>query len=174
MRTILHLTALACLAGAPLSTVCAADAATPAPAVAAAATVPAVNQTLLERCVSLAGQAADAAHKGADIAQKAASLPFAGASTKANADAAATKASDATSLLSDFKSLQSGQAPSTTGTLAQAASGSLSIGDRLKGLPGAAVLQQIFAVPGVGDALIKNLPVDKVPGFDAIKGLLGK
>ncbi|MBA3937111.1 MAG: hypothetical protein H0X38_06590 [Planctomycetes bacterium] len=170
MRTLLLVTALAFLAGAPTSNLSAADAAVPA----AAAAVPAVNQTLLERCISLASQAADSAHKGADIAQKAAGLPFAGASARTNADAAATKANDASGLLSDFKNLQSGQAPSPTGTLAQTASGSLNLGERLKGLPGAAVLQQIFAVPGLGDALIKNLPVDKVPGFDAIKGLLGK
>ena len=169
MRTLLPLAALLCLGAAPSAIVTAADAVP-----AAAAAVPAANQGLLDRCMSLAGQLADATHKGADIAQKAAGLPFAGASTKANADAAVSKSNDAAGLLSDVKSLQSGQAPSTNGTLAQAAAGTLSLGERFKGLPGAATLQQIFAVPGLGDALIKNLPVDKVPGFDAIKGLLGK
>ena len=172
MRTILHLTALACLAGAPISTIRAADAAVPA--AAAAATVPAVNQTLLERCISLTGQIADTTHKSADLAQKAAGLPFAGASTKTTADQAVSKSNDAASLLTDFKSVLGGQAPSPSGMLVKTATGGVDLGERFKGLPGASVLQQIFAVPGVGDALIKNLPVDKVPGFDAIKGLLGK
>lgn len=162
---------LACLAGLPSTTILAADAAATE---AAAAAVPAANKGMLEKCLELAGQIAGGAQKAQDTAATAAGLPFAGASVKKALEAAKARTADATSLTGDLKGMLGGKAPAGEGIMSQVAKGSLNLGERFKGLPGADLLQQVLGTPGMADALIKMLPVDQVPGYATVQGLLAK
>ncbi len=166
---IVPLLLVACVAVLPSTPVLAVDA---AETTVAAANVPAANRTLLETCVELAGQASGAAQKAQDTAATAASLPFAGSAAKKTLEAAKAKTADANGLLGDLKGLLAGKAAGGEGVLAQVAKGSFHVGERLKNLPGAELLQQVLGTPGIADALMKMLPVDQVPGYDTVQKAL--
>lgn len=171
---ITPLLALACLAGLPSTMVLAADAAGTDTAPAAAVAIPAANKTMLEKCMELAGQVSGAAHKAESTAATAASLPFAGGMAKSALEAAKAKVADSDGLLGDLKGLLGGKPAASEGVLSQVAKGSFNIGERLKGLPGAELLQQALGAPGMADGLLKMLPVDKLPGYDTVQQLLAK
>ncbi len=133
--------------------------------------VPAANKTLLEHCKALTDKLGSATAVVRDSTKTAADLPFAPASAKTKAQAAQAQATDAAALGAEVQSLLGGTPASSDGLMSKVASGALNLGERFKGIPGADLLQQVLGTPGIADALMKNLPVDKVPGYSTVAAL---
>jgi hypothetical protein len=161
---------LACLAGLPSTLVLGAD--VTGTTTTATAVVPEANKSLLEKCISLAGQVSSGAHAAQDTAQTAASLPFAGASVKKSLETAKAKSTDADNLTSELKGLLDGKPAANEGMLSQVSKGTLNLGERFKSIPGAETLQKVLATPGVTTSLMQMLPVDKVPGYATVQQML--
>lgn len=181
MRPILPFTALVLLAGAPL---------VPAPAAetaAAAKAVPAANAAFLAKAAGLVDKSLSQAKSALEMAKQAADLPMAGKSAKAKVTSAEAQVATVTQLKGELASLAKGEKPAADGILAKIAASagtpaaggaSVSLGERLKGLPLASAVQGAFGNPELVRALVSNLPVDKVPGFaaaqQALSSLTGK
>jgi Tfp pilus assembly major pilin PilA len=164
---------LACLAGLPSTLVLGADSTgATAGTTTATAAIPEANKSLLEKCISLAGQVSSGAHLAQDTAQTAANLPFAGASVKKSLETAKAKSADADNLTGELKGLLDGKPASNEGMLSQVSKGTLNLGDRFKSIPGAETLQKVLATPGVTTSLMQMLPVDKVPGYASVQQML--
>jgi len=149
----------------------AAEVVAPVPATAQAVAVPAANKTVLEHCKAWTDKLGTATGLVRDSTKTAAELPFAPASAKTKAQAAQAQATDAAGLGADVQSLLGGKPASSDGLMSKLSSGGLNLGERFKGIPGADMLQQVLGTPGIADALMKNLPVDQVPGYSTVAAL---
>ena len=157
------------LSGIPTTVVWSAEA-----EVAAAVPIPAANQGLLQKCLGFAQQLSDGTTKAKDVATTAAGIPFAGSYAKQALTKATATASTSEGLLGGIKNLLGGKPVGDDSVMSKVSSGALNLGETFKGLPGADQLQQLLGQPAITGALIKNLPIDKVPGYEAIQQVLKK
>lgn len=166
------LAALALLAGAV-------PAAEPAPAANPAATAaalaqPAVNQAFLGKTLGLLDKHLATAQSALDVAKPAAALPFAPKSQKDKVSTMQAGVDTLTALKGELTGLSQGRPAKADGIMAGLASGQgPSLTDRLKGVPGADVLQSVLGAPGVAQALVSATPVDQAPGYGTAAAVLG-
>lgn len=169
---LLQICAVAMLAGCPstLTLLTAAEATAPA-----APSVPAANVVLIDKALNITGATVTGTQTKLELAQKSALLPFAGASVKAKVDEAQVQAEAAKGLHTDLTNLRAGKKVDPKGILAGFAAGKpAASSDRLKDIPGAAKISSFLATPGLAQALVSNLPVDKIPGYSAALAALTK
>lgn len=169
--TVLALTGIACLAAEP------APAATPAaaaPATAAVLVQPAVNQAFIAKTLALTDKTLVTSQGALDLAKPAAALPFAPKSQKDRVAALQVGVDTVAGLKGELTELSQGRPAKADGILAGLSSGKgPSLTDRLKGLPGAEVLQSVLGAPGVAQALVTATPVDQAPGYATAAAALG-
>jgi hypothetical protein len=166
MRTVLTIASLtAILAGVPVMS--------PA-AEGAAVTQPAVNSSFLTGASSLVEKLMGQAGGALSLAKQAAAIPFAGSAAKGQVDSAQNQVDLATKLKSELASLSQGKAPGAGSILSGLSDGSgPSLSDRFKGLPLADTVQSVLGNKEIAGALLKGLPLDKIPGYALASQALG-
>jgi hypothetical protein len=158
MRTVLTIASLtAILAGVPVMSVAAEG---------TAITQPAVNSTFLTGASSLVEKLMGQAGGALNLAKQAAAIPFAGSAAKGQVDTAQSQVDTATKLTNELTGLSQGKAPGAGSILGSLSDGSgPSLSERFKGLPLADTVQTVLGNKEITGALLKGLPLDKIPGY---------
>jgi hypothetical protein len=119
---------------------------------------PVANTILMNQTVALAEQAYISKDSGSD---------------SDSSEAKEVKA-ELKSLIADLKAMLAGNSASTDGTFAQISSGKLDLGQRLTGVPGGELLQQILSSSGLADALKNKTSIEQLPIYKTLQDLLKK